>query len=115
MNEAYTEAIERLIRVPGVRGALLIDAQAGVPVVGEMRENADAATLAALSATLFRRAQRSVDAAGSGDLRTLQLEAESGHLLMVQAGEFMVAVITATDAQLGRVRLELRRAAGGLA
>ena len=115
MNEAYTEAIERLIRVPGVRGALLIDAQAGVPVVGEMREDGEAATLAALSSTLFQRASRSVDSAGSGGLRTLQLEAESGHLLMVAAGEFLVAVITATDAQLGRVRLELRRVAGGLA
>ena len=41
----------------------------------------------------------------------MQLEADEGHVIAVDAGELIIVVIAARDAQLGLVRLEAHRAA----
>ena len=54
MIDVYNAAVQRLSRVSGVRGALLVDAQAGVPVVAELAEGVSGTAVAALAASLFR-------------------------------------------------------------
>ncbi len=114
MNAPFGGALERLSRVPGVRGALIVDAQAGVPVVAELAARVDGGPVAALAASVFRRTSRAADAAGFGRLDTLQLEAAEGHVVMAGAGELMVVAVADHGAQLGLVRLEVHRAAEGL-
>jgi uncharacterized protein len=115
MSDVYTEAVQRLSRVNGVRGALLVDAEAGLPVTAELAEGVSGTAVAALASSLFRRTASASDAAGYGKLATMQLEADEGHVIAVDAGELIIVVIADRDAQLGMVRLEAHRAAESLA
>jgi predicted regulator of Ras-like GTPase activity (Roadblock/LC7/MglB family) len=115
MSDVYSEAVERLSRVAGVRGALLVDSEAGVPVMAELAEGVSGSAVAALASSLFRRTAQASSSAGFGALATLQLEADDGHVVAVDAGELIIVVIAARDAQLGLVRLEAHRAAESLA
>jgi predicted regulator of Ras-like GTPase activity (Roadblock/LC7/MglB family) len=115
MSDVYSEAVERLSRVAGVRGAMLVDAEAGLPVTAELAEGVSGTAVSALAASLFRRTAQASGSAGFGKLVTMQLEADEGHVIAVDAGELIIVVIAARDAQLGLVRLEAHRAAESLA
>jgi predicted regulator of Ras-like GTPase activity (Roadblock/LC7/MglB family) len=111
----YERALERLARVPGARGALIVEADAGVPVRSELAEGVNGKAIAALAAALFRRTAQAATAAEFGRLSALQLEAAGGHVLVANAGELLVIVVADRDAQLGLVRLEAQRIAEQLA
>lgn len=114
MSDAYTAAVDRLSRVAGVRGALVVETDAAVPVVAELSDGVDGAAVAALAASMQRRTAQASDSAGFGRLSTLQLDAAGGHMLVVDAGDVLLVVIANREAQLGLVRLEALRAAGTL-
>ena len=113
-EDMYQSALERLSRVPGVRGALIVDADAGVPVVSELAADVDGGALAALAASLFKRTDRAIATAAFGKLATLQLEAEQGHVIAGDAGDLIIVAIAEPRAQLGLVRLEVHRTAEAL-
>jgi len=114
MSDVFTAAVERLSRVSGVRGAMIVEADAAVPVVSELSEGVNGTAVAALAASLFRRTGQASETASFGRLATLQLEAEDGHVVVVGAGELILVVIAERSAQLGLVRLEAHRAAESL-
>ena len=114
MSDIYTEAVDRISRVPGVRGALIVETDAGVPVLAELAEGVDGTAVAALAASLFRRTGRAAQASAFGNLRTLQLEAAGGHVIVANGGDLLVVVVAEKGAQLGMVRLEAHRAAEAL-
>ncbi len=111
MSNVYTDALERLTRVPGVRGALIVDSEAGVLVVADLAEGVDGTAVAALAASLFRRTYRAAGGAAFGKLDTLQLEADGGHVVVANGGELLIVVVAERNAQLGMLRLEAHRAA----
>lgn len=115
MTDVYTEAVTDLARVPGVRAAIVVEADAGVPVVEELTEGVSGRAVAALGASIFQRASRSTGAAGLGSLRTAELQAADGHVIVVGGGEVIIVVLANGDAQLGRVRIEAENAAERLA
>jgi predicted regulator of Ras-like GTPase activity (Roadblock/LC7/MglB family) len=111
MSDVYTAAVERMSRVSGVRGALIVEADAGLPVVAELSEGVNGTAVAALAASLFRRSAQAADTADFGELHTLQLDADDGHVVAVGKNGLILVVIAGRDAQLGLVRLESHRAA----
>jgi predicted regulator of Ras-like GTPase activity (Roadblock/LC7/MglB family) len=111
MSDVFTAAVQRMSRIGGVRGALVVEAVAGVPVIAELTEGVNGTAVAALAASLFRRSAQAAEAAAFGQLETLQLEADGGHVVAVGAGDLVLIVIADRDAQLGLVRLEAHRAA----
>jgi predicted regulator of Ras-like GTPase activity (Roadblock/LC7/MglB family) len=111
MSAAYTAAVERLSRINGVRGALVVELEAAVPVVSEMSEGVNGMAVAALAASLYRRMVQACDTIGSAGLATLQLQADDGYVVVVGAGDLIVVAVAAHDAQLGLVRVEAVRAA----
>lgn len=115
MKKAFDEVLDRLSRVAGVRGAMLVDAQAGVPIVSEMAEGVSGTAVAAMAASLVKRSARATGTARFGELRTIQLEASNGHLLVANQGEVIAVAVTRADAQLGLVRIEMRNALEALA
>lgn len=115
MNEVNRASIERLSRVPGARGALIVEAEAGVLVMAELADGVNGSAVAALAASLFRSTARAAAAADFGALATLQLDAEHGHLVVAPGGDLLVVVVATHDAQLGLIRLEAQRAAEQLA
>ena len=114
MSDVFAQALDRLSHVNGVRGALIVEAEAGVPVLSELAEGVDGEAVAALASSLFRRTHKAADAAEFGRLRTLQLEADAGHVIVASGGDMLVVVVAEKNAQLGQVRLEAHRAAESL-
>lgn len=114
MSDRYGSAIARLSRVVGVEGALVAEAAAGVPVAAELANGVDGNAVAALAASMYRRAERAAETGGFDMLRSLQLEAAGGHVVIAPAGEVLVIAVAASDAQLGLVRVETQRAAESL-
>jgi uncharacterized protein len=114
MNNPFSKAVERLSRVPGVLGALVVERAAAVPVMAELSEGVNGTAVAALAASLFRRTAQASESAQFGRLGTLYLEADDGHVVAVDAGDLILVVVAARDAQLGMVRLEAHKAADSL-
>lgn len=114
MRDEYREAIAGLSRVPGVNGALIVDPDAGVPVVEELKPDVAGPATAALAAALFQRTAQAAQAAGLQQLDSMQLEAKGGQVLITDAGTLVVVALIGDDAQMGRVRLEAQRAARAL-
>jgi predicted regulator of Ras-like GTPase activity (Roadblock/LC7/MglB family) len=114
MSDIFAEALDRLSRVSGVRGALIVETDAGVPVLSELAEGVPGDEVAALASSLFRRTSKAAATADFGNLRTLQLEAEFGHVIVAHGGEMLVVVVADRNAQLGQLRLEAHRAAEAL-
>jgi predicted regulator of Ras-like GTPase activity (Roadblock/LC7/MglB family) len=115
MSDPYRTSVERLSRVVGVRGALVVEVEAGIPVSAELAEDVSGPAVAALAAALYRRTNRASAGAGFGPAGTLQLHTTGGQVIMVGAGDLMVVVVADPAAQLGLVRLEAHRAAEALA
>lgn len=110
MSDPMRDALVRLSRVRGVRGAMVVDPEAGVPVLDELAEGVDGKAVAALGSALFRRSGQAVRSAGYGGLDAAQMEAEHGHVLAVGTDVLVVVVLAERDAQLGLVRVEAQRA-----
>jgi len=114
MRKSFEDVLDRLSRVAGVRGAMLVDAQAGVPIVAEMAEGVAGPAVAAMAASLVKRAQRATTSAGFGAVRAIQLEAADGHVIVANHGDIVAVAVTRHDAQLGLVRVEIRNAVEAL-
>lgn len=114
MSDRYHDALRKLSHVAGVQGALVVEADAGVPVASELAGGIDGGAVAALVASLYRRAQHAATAGGFDTLDALQLDAAEGHVLVASAGAVLVIAVAAAEAQLGLVRVETQRAAESL-
>lgn len=111
MTDVVLAAAQGLTRISGVRGAVIVDAEAGVPVASDVAAGVGETALAALAGSLFRRAADAAWATGQGRLQALQLDAAAGHLVVVGAGPLLIVVLTDRSAQLGLVRVQAARAA----
>jgi predicted regulator of Ras-like GTPase activity (Roadblock/LC7/MglB family) len=114
MSERFAAALQRLSRVVGVQGALVVETEAGVPVATELAMDVDGGAVAALAASLYRRASQAAATGGFENLDALQLEAGDGHVIVAGAGDVLVIAVAARDAHLGLVRVEAQRAAESL-
>lgn len=111
MRELLGYELERLERLAGVRGALIVDAQAGVPVATGSRLALDPDAVAALATTFAARIARAAGASDFGEVSVAQLAGESGNLVMATSGELLVIVVADTEARPEELRLEVRRVA----
>ena len=114
MNAGVREILRRLTRVAGVRGAMVVDAEAGLPLASELAGDVDETTLSALAGSLFQRTSDACTASGFGRVRTLQLESEGGHVVVSGVGPLLVVALAESVAQIGMVRIETARAVGEL-
>lgn len=111
MSELLGRTLLRLTHIPGVRGAMVVDTEAGVPVASDLSPGVDETALAAMADSLYSRTAEASQAAGTGAVTVVQLEAASGHVVVADAGPLLVVAVTDGAAQLGLVRVEARRAA----
>jgi predicted regulator of Ras-like GTPase activity (Roadblock/LC7/MglB family) len=114
MNDPFREAVRRLSHVPGVSGAMVVDANAGVAVAEELTPDVSGTAIGALAGALYGRTAQASESAGLGALETVQLGADGGHVLIAGAGDLIVVALVTDDAQIGRVRMETQRAAAAL-
>jgi predicted regulator of Ras-like GTPase activity (Roadblock/LC7/MglB family) len=109
------QATTALSHIPGVRGAMVVDAQAGVPVTAELANEVPGPAIAAFASALFRRSGQAIRSAGYGALGVVQLEAGDGDVVVIGNDVLLVVVLAEPDAQLGLVRMQAQKVAEDLA
>ena len=109
-------ALERVTRVPGVRGSLLISADDGLVVAERLMDGIDGRAIAALAASLVQRLGRAIGGAGMRAPTFVHLRGNAGSVLAAPGRYDLVLVaLIAPDANLGLARLEMLDVVGHLA
>jgi predicted regulator of Ras-like GTPase activity (Roadblock/LC7/MglB family) len=107
--------LDRVTRVPGVRGALIASTSDGLVVAEQLMDGVDGRAAAALAGSLVSRLVRTAAAAGRRVPEFVQLRAERGSILAAPGGDDLVLIAVAgPDANVGLARLEMLDAAGRL-
>jgi predicted regulator of Ras-like GTPase activity (Roadblock/LC7/MglB family) len=101
--------VEDLIRVEGVIGSLLVGKD-GLVVASTLMDEEDAEILGAMSAAVFGEIDKSTRRIGVGTLLDTIIDAEQGSILMLEARDLILVVITQRLVNLGLVKMEMRRA-----
>lgn len=115
MSSPYVAPLAAVSRHRGIIGAMVVDAQDDIIVDATVRHGVKASTVAALGASIYRKARQSAGAAGLGDTAFLRMEAEHGHIFAAGRGGLVLIALAESSVNVGIVRLEMIRAAAGLA
>jgi predicted regulator of Ras-like GTPase activity (Roadblock/LC7/MglB family) len=115
MATPFTVMLQLLSRQRGVTAALVVSERDGIIVDSNLHIGQSGDRVAALAASLYRKARLSASAAGMGAVSFMQLEAPNGRLCAAGSGELVLVVVAASAVNVGLVRVELLRAAAELA
>ncbi len=110
----FTAMLDTLIRQRGVTAALVVSERDGIVVDSNLQIGQDGDRVAALAASLYRKARLAARAAGMGAVSFMQLEAPRGRLCAVGGGGLVLVVVAQASVNVGLVRVELLRAVGAL-
>ena len=111
MTSPFAEMLQGLSRQRGVRAALLASEQDGIVIDSNLQIGQQGDRVAALAASLYRKARMSSTAAGLGAVSFLQLEAPFGRVCAAGAGDLVIIVVAAASVNVGLIRVEMLRAA----
>ena len=115
MSSPFQEILQSLMRLRGVTAVMLVDEHEGMIIDAMLQVGQGGDRVAALAASLFRKARLSAGTAGLGQVSFMQLEAERGRICAAGRDEMVVVVAVAPSANVGLVRVEMLRAVRGLA
>jgi len=111
MTKVFGAVLESLTRQRGVRASLIVSETDGLIVDASLRFGEDGDRVAALAASLYRKARLSAAAARLGDVAFLQLDAEHGRICAVGGKQDLVLMVVAEPAaNVGLIRVELLKA-----
>lgn len=115
--KAPAEVVGTLSHVPGVAAAMVVGSADGLiveasPMKGAASGAADTRKhTAALAAYLYSKVSRASHAARLGTPSFMRLEAERGNICVVGSNDVVLVTIVTPEANLGRVRLDMMKAA----
>lgn len=115
VSSQFSRVLDALTRQRGVRASLVVSANDGITIDSNLQIGQDGNRVAALAASLYRKARMSGMAAGMGATGFMQLEAESGRLCVIGGDEIVLVVVADREANVGLIRVEMLRAAEALA
>ena len=115
MTTPYAALLSSISRQRGVVGAMVVDAQDDIIVDASVRHGVKANTVAALAASIYRKARQSAGAAGLGETAFLRMEAEEGHIFAAGRDALVLIAMAESSVNVGLVRLAMIKAAAGLA
>jgi predicted regulator of Ras-like GTPase activity (Roadblock/LC7/MglB family) len=105
---------ELMRRVPELEAVAVVTID-GLPMSSALPPGMDEDRVAAMSAALLSLGERAAEGLGRGDLSQVHIQAESGGVWLLAAGDDAVLVgVSAADAKAGLVLYELRRAAAAV-
>lgn len=110
MSTPFGAILDGLIRHRGVTGCLVVDERDGVPVDVQVQVGLDASVLAALAASLYRRARRSATTAGFGEAGFFELVAEQGRICAAGRNGLVLVVAAEPRANVGLIRVDMLKA-----
>lgn len=106
----FAGVLDALTRQRGVVAALVASERDGILVDSRVHVGQRGDRVAALAASLYRKARLSAQAAGLGGVGFLNLEAEAGRVCAVGRGDLVLVAVTTPEANVGLLRVELLRA-----
>ena len=109
MPTEFTPTLNALCRERGVRAAAAVTADDGTLIDFVLRVGDDGQQVAALAASLYRKARLSARAAGLGEAAFLQLEAERGWVCAAGRDDLVVVTVAESRANVGLIRVEMLR------
>lgn len=114
MSAPYAALLDQLTSQRGVRASLIVSEGDGLVVDATLRVGEDGDRVAALVASVYRKARRSSRAARLGGVSFLQLEAERGRICAAGRGDLVVVVLADAGANVGLMRVQLLKAVESL-
>ena len=115
MTSPFAQMLETVRRQRGVTASLVASEGDGVIVDARLQVGQRGDRVAALAASLYRKARLSATAAGLGAVGFMQLEAQSGRVCAVGRNGLVLVAVARRDVNVGLIRVEMLRAAQGLA
>ena len=100
--------LQRLTELDGIKGAILVGKD-GLIVTGTLHSE-DEEVLGAMSAAAFGSMADFISQMNNGKMRHVIVETESGTIQLEEAGDLILVVTTQASNNLGRVRLEMKKA-----
>jgi predicted regulator of Ras-like GTPase activity (Roadblock/LC7/MglB family) len=115
MSTAYRALIAPLTRQRAVLGCMVVGESDGLIIDSTLQVGVHGDAVAALAASLYRKARLSADAAGLGQVSFLRLEAGDGHVCVAGRKDLVIVTVAEGRANIGLLRAEMLRAAEVLA
>ncbi len=104
------DVLHSLIETIAARGALVV-APDGMLIASEVREGVDLDRLAALGAAILTGIGARLKAAGLASFTQVEVAAEEGKVILLEAGPTYLLVLLGARLELGPGSLEIRSAA----
>ena len=114
MATPFGSMLDALTRQRGVTAALVVSERDGIVVESNLQIGQSGDRVAALAASLYRKARLSAQAAGLGAVSFMQLEAPGGRICAVGGGTLVLVVVAESTVNVGLVRVELLKAIDAL-
>lgn len=114
MSSPFTGVLASLIRQRGVTGSMVVSETDGIVVDATLQVGVRGNVVAALAASLYRKARLSAGAAGLGGVTFLTLEAERGRVCVTGSDDLILVTVAEPRANIGLIRMEMLRAVGAL-
>ena len=110
MSSPFSALLSSLIRHRGVTGCMVVGASDGLIVDSILQTGVNGEAFAALSASLYRKAQRAARAAAFGETGFFELDAEGGHMCAAGRDDLVLVVVAEPRLNAGLLRVEMLKA-----
>jgi hypothetical protein len=110
VSSPFADSLAALIRHRGVTGCMVVGEGDGLIVDSNLQIGVNGSALAALTASLYRKARRAARAAGFGETGFFQLDAEGGRVCAAGRNALVLVVVAEPRVNVGLVRVEMLRA-----
>ena len=110
MTSPFAPILGSLVKQRGVLGSMIVSESDGIIIDSQLQLGVRGNVVAALTASLYRKARLSSAAAGFGDAGFLQLEAEEGRVCAIGRDDLLLVTMAEARANVGLIRVEMLRA-----
>lgn len=111
----FADLLASLSRHRGVLGSMLVSERDGITVDSIVQIGVNSDAVAALAASLYRKARLASGAAGYGHITFVRLDAAGGRLCAAGQGDLVLITISEARANAGLLRVTMLKAARSLA
>lgn len=113
--DGLKNALDDLMRSsPEIEAAAVVSAD-GLPMSSNLPPHFDEDRLSAMAAAMLSLGERASESLGRGRLHQVFVEGSSGYVLLMAAGQAVLAAVTRREAKVGLIIYEMRRVASTVA